>query len=70
MEWVKLHATVETDRVRLNQACSMLKDGKCSDYENRPKACRDYPVGCESCIKSVNMFAEDKEKVLEAINGR
>ena len=70
MAWVALHGDVEPDRVRINQSCSMFKDGKCTIYETRPKACRDYPVGCDSCLKVVAKFAQDKDKVLEAINGR
>lgn len=26
------------------------ENGKCRHYEYRPYVCRDFPVGCESCL--------------------
>lgn len=34
-------------------ACSMLKDGKCSVYEDRPKQCRTWPFWRENLRKKV-----------------
>ncbi|MBK6942999.1 MAG: YkgJ family cysteine cluster protein [Planctomycetes bacterium] len=34
-------------------ACSMLKDGKCSVYEERPKQCRTWPFWPENMRKKV-----------------
>jgi hypothetical protein len=30
-------------------ACGYLEEGRCSDYPNRPRACRDLEVGSLSC---------------------
>lgn len=34
-------------------ACSMLKDGKCQVYEQRPKQCRTWPFWRENMVKKV-----------------
>lgn len=71
MDWVKLHGSLEGDRVRFNQPCSKLCDGKCTIYETRPEACKAYPVGSESCLRAVKLFAPEREQeIREAINGR
>jgi Fe-S-cluster containining protein len=67
-EWFALHGEVKSGMVRLNQPCSKLIDGKCSIYETRPEVCRTFPVGCSHCLEDVKLFAEDKDKVMEAIN--
>ena len=32
-------------------SCPLLKDGRCSDYENRPQTCRNFePAGDDLCV--------------------
>ena len=38
-----------TMRMGDNLRCIALKDGKCSIYENRPRVCRAFQVGCPCC---------------------
>lgn len=47
--WAKLHGVrifvgerTNTLKARLEIPCQMLKDGKCSIYEDRPQMCKDY----------------------------
>ena len=43
--WVELHPglKVEGQAVRIDIACSALKDGECSIHSDRPQICRNYP---------------------------
>ena len=71
MDWVKLHGSLESDRVRFPVPCKELCDGKCTIYPERPEACKTYKVGSISCMRAVKLFAPEKEKeIREAINGR
>ena len=71
IDWVKLHGSLEDDRVRFNQPCSKFCNGKCTIYAERPNACKTYPVGCDSCLRVIRIFVPEKEQeIREAINGR
>ena len=68
IDWVALHGRDEKSHIRLEVPCSLLKDGKCSDYENRPNICKSYPVGNPKCIEAIRLYAPDKlEKIKELI---
>lgn len=49
LERAVVHEGVVVEKVsgdwwlRIESPCVYLKDGRCSDYENRPSACRAYP---------------------------
>lgn len=30
--------------------CGLLEDGRCSDYDNRPRDCRELEVGSSACL--------------------
>ncbi|UOD35576.1 YkgJ family cysteine cluster protein [Deferribacteraceae bacterium V6Fe1] len=49
--------------------CEFLcKDGKCGNYENRPKVCRDFKPD-EICVLISTLDFEDKVKVIQRIYG-
>lgn len=49
--------------------CKFLcKDGKCGNYESRPKVCRDFRPD-EICVLISTLDFEDKVKVIQKIYG-
>ncbi|BAI79815.1 conserved hypothetical protein [Deferribacter desulfuricans SSM1] len=51
------------------ERCKHLRDdGKCANYENRPKVCRDFQPD-EICVLISTLSFEDKIKVLKKIYG-
>lgn len=52
--WFRYHGEpVGVDRVELNCSCRMLKDGRCSVYDQRPDTCKAFIVGGPACRETV-----------------
>lgn len=69
--WLKYHGEALERGIRLECACKMLKDGKCSVYETRPKICMVYQVGCSACLATIHERRyEQRNQIREAMNGK
>lgn len=68
--WISYHGEVDGTVVFFNCKCHFLRDGKCSIYDDRPKLCKDYPVGSKMCLEAVYRKHRDnkRNKIIEAIN--
>lgn len=61
--YFKLHgiSIPEANAIYMHVPCRMLdRNGRCIDYEHRPKICRDYAVGCPACVLTRRLAMEDK----------
>ncbi len=56
--WLKLHGFKKPDRIKLDKACEMLNDGKCSIYETRPNVCKRFVVGSPECLFAQKVFVK------------
>lgn len=55
------HVVPEMNAIYLPARCKALaNDGSCMDYENRPRICRDYAVGCPACVLTQRLAKEGK----------
>lgn len=70
LRWFELHGEQESNGTRLNCACSKLKNGKCSIWDDRPQVCKMYEVGSQACRNAVRTRrAEYKaEEILRIID--
>ena len=52
---------------KAGEKCLKLQDnGKCSDYENRPKVCRDFKAD-NFCMLLTTLSKKDKLKVIKEV---
>ena len=54
----------DNEKVSMTWRCTRLKDGKCSDYENRPDLCKTYkPMSDDLCkvksFKGIPIFYQE-----------
>ena len=50
LEWAKLRGIVADGIWYVNAPCKHFVRGRCTIYETRPQACKDYPVGGPDCL--------------------
>ena len=62
--WLGLHGYDENGRVKFDQPCLKLEDGKCSIYETRPGICRTMKVGSRECLYAIHTWAPEKYSVV------
>ena len=65
LKWFELHGKPHKFGTTLDCRCSMLKRGKCSIWEDRPKVCEDYPVGSEACWDAIKKRRPHKVEKLK-----
>lgn len=61
--WLTYHGTGVRNGLRLECACSKLKDGRCSIYADRPQVCRTYEVGSKECREAIH----ERRKYMESL---
>lgn len=63
--WLRYHGEpLGPDRVELNCACRMLKDGRCTVYDHRPENCKAFPVGGTGCRETVKRRRENWREII------
>jgi Fe-S-cluster containining protein len=66
--WLSFHGTQEPGGLRFDCACSKLKKGKCSIYDDRPELCKKYKVGSVQCLKAIaTRRAHQQDEILKAL---
>ncbi len=51
--WLDLHGQRVVGGLNLACACSALREGRCTIYDDRPRVCRDYAVGSAACLAAI-----------------
>jgi Fe-S-cluster containining protein len=71
-KWLGYHATKTNgvfEGLRFDCACSKLKNGKCSVYDDRPDVCKEFKVGSVQCLASIATYRHHQQKeILKEIN--
>src|SRR5574338_554802 len=67
--WLSLHGEIKEGMIELNCPCKKLKDGLCSDYENRPEMCRVFTLVGEACKNTIKRrrSKQQQKKILALI---
>ncbi len=60
--WIALHGKETWDGVCFEIPCHHLIDGRCAIYDQRPKVCRDFEVGCKHCADARAKYHNSSEE--------